>query len=160
MTAAAISLAAVATSASAAECPVSRARYADPTGTVTATFKAIGRRAGWPTDVAFSVQLRGRPKHWFVFDRGASRHLTLISTTDVDAKGWAPPSPDGGPRPLGDMTYLAATSSFASIPDLPTSGGSAPALIALPDLAELLARRTSPPENTDVAFLKLAGCRR
>jgi hypothetical protein len=144
-----------------AECPLVQARYAASDNQVTARFHAIGRRPGWRSDVALGVRSApGRPEHWFLFDRGAARRINLISTTDVTKRGWQPPSPDGGARPLGEMTYLAADARKAVIAALPTSASPAPRLIVLPELPEVLARRASPAEDATQPILSFVRCAR
>lgn len=141
-----------------AACPIVGSRYTGEHGAV-ATFRNVGRRTGWVSDLALGIQGgQGLPTHWFLFDRGSARYINLISTTDVTRKGWAPPSPDGGERPLGDMHFISATRSLAVTPTVPTSRDAAPSYLMLPDLPEVLARRATPPEDIRLFFFKLAHC--
>ena len=139
-------------------CAIEGSSFTGPDGAV-AVFRYIGRHNGWKSDLALGVRAgRRNPFHWFLFDRGSARYINLISTTDVGRPGWSPPSPDGGPRPLGEMHFVAATSTLAVTSALPTSGASAPHYLLLPDLPEVLAHRANPPENVPLYFLKLARC--
>jgi hypothetical protein len=151
------SLIGTATPANAA-CPIANSSFAGPRDAL-ATFRYIGRRSGWVSDLALGVRAaKGHATHWFLFDRGAARYVNLISTTDVTRKDWKPPSPDGGSRPLGEMHFLAATRDLHLLGDVPSSRDAAPSYLLLPDLPEVLAHRGQPPENIELFFFKLAHC--
>jgi len=100
-------------------CRVADARYAlrgEPR--MTARFIPVGRRERWISDVAFSFRSPGGKTFWWLFDAGSSRSIQIISTTDVEASGWRPPDPDGGPRPYGSGVYygLDDALTFAELP--------------------------------------------
>ena len=143
-------------------CPIEKARY-ELMGApgFTAGFRPEAKRAGWPSDVAFFVRSAASGKtFWFLFDAGTARYVNMISTTDVTAPGWAPPDPDGGVRPLGDMHYLAADLALTFDPLLPRQGAPAPAYVLLPDLAEKLwyGQRDGAKEAAPTAFFKFKDC--
>ena len=144
------------------DCPTERARY-ELMGApgFTAGFRPEPKRPGWPTDVSFFVRSAASGKtFWFLFDRGTARYVNMISTTDVTAPGWAPPDPDGGVRPLGDMHYLAADAALKFDPLAPRQGAPAPAYVLLPDLAEKLwyGQRDGAKEAAPTAFFKFKDC--
>jgi hypothetical protein len=141
-----------------AACPIVNSSFAGPQGAL-ATFRYIGRRAGWFSDLALGIRAaKGHLTHWFLFDRGAARYVNLISTTEVTRKDWKPPSPDGGNRPLGEMRFVAATRDLRILGVVPNSRDTAPVFLLLPDLPEVLAHRAQPPENVGLFFFKLAHC--
>jgi hypothetical protein len=59
----------------------------------------------------------------------------VAATEDVTAKGWTPPSPDGGPRPHGNRQYLGFDAAYDLIDGVPRRGSHAPAHMLVPDLA-------------------------
>jgi len=143
-------------------CATGHARY-DLMGApgFTAGFVAQAPRRGWLTDAALFVHSAASGKtFWFLFDQGSARYVNLISTTDVTVPGWAPPSPDGGERPLRDMHYLAADSGlrFDAVP--PRATAVAPTYILLPDLSETLwyGQKDGAKEAAPTAFFKLTAC--
>ncbi len=127
----------------------------------TAGFLPQAEHQGWQTDTAFFVRSAASGKSfWFLFDRGSARYINMISTTDVTAPGWAPPSPDGGVRPLGEMHYLAADRALTFDPELPRQDAPAPTYVLLPDLAQTLwhGQRNGAKEEAPTAFFKLVSC--
>ncbi len=127
----------------------------------TARFIPIGKRPGWKSDVALEVGSRqsGR-RYWFLFDGGTARYVNMISTTDVQGAGWAPPPPDGGDRPLREMHYMATNAGLRFDIDMPAAAQPAPTYILLPDLSEVLhyGQRGGPIDDAPTAFFKLEGC--
>jgi hypothetical protein len=125
--------------AAAAVCPLTEARYAlRADRDVTAEFRQAPIDGSWPGGVAFRVAFaRSGHVYWFLpWSGGASGVDHLASTTAVDAPGWRPPDPDDGPRPLGDLTYIAADGGYAIQPGSPKRGGAAPLHILLPELGD------------------------
>lgn len=140
-------------------CPIEKAQYRSLDGqAITAEFRAIGDHRGWPSDLALEIHTPAHETYWFLYDRGAARYITLISTTDVTQPGWAPPPHDGGERPLGEMHYIAADSRLRIDQTLPDAGDQAPFYILLPDFPEILAHRASPAESVSLSFLGLVDC--
>jgi hypothetical protein len=157
------------TAASALSCNVEQAHYVLRTAPdITAGFQDTNtRRAAdsiddWPSHLAFRIHLAkpGRT-YWFLpWSGGTDGQQHLASTTDVNAPNWTPPNPDGGPRPIGDIDYLATDAEYAVINSIPHRGGAAPAHILLPNLGEALWYRT-PADQRDSApkqFFDLVGC--
>jgi hypothetical protein len=139
-------------------CPIVDSSFSGDRGAF-ATFRSVGRRPGWPSDIALGVRAgRGMPMHWFLFDRGSARYINLISTGDVSKKGWTPPSSDGGYRPLGEMHFVSATKTLVVSERIPTSQDAAPTYLLLPDLPEVLTRRATPPEDIHLFFFRLRHC--
>jgi hypothetical protein len=140
-------------------CPMEKAQYRSmDSQDITAELRTIGDHPGWPSDLALEIHTPAHETYWFLFDRGAARYINLISTTDVTQSGWAPPSHDGGKRPLGDMHYVAADSRLRIDQMVPDAGDEAPFYILLPDFPEILAHRASPAESVSLSFLRFAAC--
>jgi hypothetical protein len=145
-------------------CRVEDATYtlsADPA--FTAGFRSRPPIAGWLTDVFFYVRsAKSGRTYWFMFDEGSARYVTLISTTDVTRPDWRPPSPDGGPRPLGDMTYIAADRQLRfQQREIPKRRDVAPYYVLLPDLPEKLWYAMPLEwgrEGVPMGFFKQSGC--
>ena len=136
---------------------------------ITARFQDVstGRAADgiddWPSHLAFRIHLaRSGRSYWFLPWPGGTDDLQhLASTTDVDAPGWRPPSPDGGPRPLGDIDYIATDAQYRVIDGIPQRGGIAPAHILLPNLGDHLWHQSPIVEPRDAApkqFFDLVSC--
>ena len=116
-------------------CPVENAHYAlRHTPGVTAYFRDVDSGPDWPGGVALAVHVRrtGVTTWWLPWRGGSDNLQNLASTTDVRAPGWKPPSPDGGPRPLGNREYLGADARYTIIDDIPLRGGPAPAHMLIP----------------------------
>ena len=151
--------AAVAWSSQAA-CPIEGARYRmmhDPD--VTAGFHRLRHHEELLSDLAIYIRSQRRGvTFWFLFDQGAARYINLISTTNVLAKDWLPPDPDGGVRPLPEMHILLADSDFVFAQEVPKSGEPPPASILLPDLSETLHHNTEPAWDVLTDLFKFDGC--
>lgn len=125
---------------------------------ITAEFRPIESGADWPSKIALVVRFaKSGRTYWFVPWSGGTDDLQhLASTTEVTADGWRPPSPDGGPRPLGDVDYIAMTKTYDVIDAVPRRGGLAPAHLLLPNLGDKTGHA-----NHDAApkrFFDLVGC--
>jgi hypothetical protein len=80
--------------------------------------------------------------YWFLPWNGGTDDLQhLASTRDVDSADWRPPSPDDGPRPLGDLDYIATDQTYRVLDHVPSRGEQAPAHILLPTLGDALWHR-------------------
>lgn len=146
-------------------CPVERAQYQlrdDPA--VSAGFVAVASGPAWPSQLALRLHsARSGRAYWFLpWNGGSDGRQHLASTTDVNAAGWQPPSPDGGTRPLGDIEYLGTDADYRLLDQVPVAGGAAPAHLLLPDLREALWYRAAPTQREHIArqFFDLLGCRR
>lgn len=157
-----IALFALAT-ASGGQCRVEDARYALRTKpVVTAYFKRVESGADWPGGLALATRFgdTGQTYWWLPWNGGTDDLQNVASTTDVTAPDWRPPSPDGGPRPHGDMEYIATDANYDVIDDIPRRGGAAPAHILLSRLGDgvwhgqRFAQRDSAPKQ----FFDLVGC--
>ena len=94
----------LAAAASAASCPVERARYVFRNDlSVTAYFRPVESGPDWPSRIALAVHYKktGRTYWWLPWNGGSDSLQNVASTEDVTARGWTAPSPDGGPRPFG-----------------------------------------------------------
>ena len=126
---------------------------------VTAGFHRLDHHEELLSDLAFYVRSKRRGvTFWFLFDQGSARYINLISTTDVLAKGWAPPDPDGGVRPLPEMHVLLADADFVFAQEAPKSGAAPPAYILLPDLSETLHQSATPGWDILTDLFKFDGC--
>ena len=145
--------------ASLASCRIDHAHYVLRTAPgVTADFRPVDSGGDWPAGLAVRIHFRESGQaYWFLpWDGGTDDLQHLASTTDVDGAGWRPPSPDGGPRPYGDVDYIATDRTYAVIDRAPKRGAPAPAHILLPNLGD----RTWHP-NRDGApkqFFDLTSC--
>lgn len=122
-------------------CPVERAQYALRTAAdYTASFVAVDGGQDWPSGVALKLHSDVTHKtYWFLpWNGGTDGRQHLASTTNVEAPDWKPPSPDGGPRPLGDLDYFGLDASYAVLDHVPRLHETAPAHILLPTLGEAL----------------------
>lgn len=146
-------------------CPVEQAHYVmRATPGVTADFRPIDSGADWPSGLAFRLHIGASGRsYWFLpWGGGSDGRQNLASTIDVDMPGWRPPSPDGGPRPVGDVAYIATDTTYHLIDRIPHRGDIAPAHILLPDLRDALWYRTPPDrrDSTPRQFFDLTACRR
>ncbi|WP_132146388.1 hypothetical protein [Luteibacter rhizovicinus] len=148
----------IATSASA--CDFASARYQHSAdANLHASFKVLKLRPAWPTDLALDIRdEKTSTSFWFLFDAGASSYVSLISTADVTAKGWTPPSPDGGIRPLGSMHIFMWNKDMRIADTVPEAQGQAPETFFVPDLTESLRHTAKPPLQIDQGFFKLVSC--
>lgn len=142
-------------------CPTEQAVYALRTEpTVTARFLPAQPRPDWPADVMLRIDGHGH-RYWFLpSPGGSSGESYMISTLDPTQAGWAPPSPDGGPRPLGDLQYMGFDKTYLLEPGLPRAGQPAPAHILLPTLDDALRHPKSdqPRDSLPRQFFDLTGC--
>lgn len=124
--------------AQASACSIENATYAYSTDkNITAQFENKGH--GWISPLVLYVKLGpGKPTYWFLFDQGTARYTSLISTTDVDAPQWSPPSEGSGESPLGSMNYFSWGSNLRVNESVPQPHDTAPDFIFLPDLPEKL----------------------
>lgn len=120
------------------QCPVERAHYVlrhHPDW--TAEFREVDSGADWPSGVALAIH-NGKTKEtfwWLPWNGGTDGLQNVASTTDVTAKGWKPPSPDGGPRPQGNRQYLGFTAGYDLISSVPRRGEIAPSHMLFPNSA-------------------------
>src|SRR3954454_10322165 len=151
-------------------CTVERAHYSMRTAPdITASFRDVNtaRAANgwddWPSHVAFRIHMgKTNRTYWFLPWPGGTDDLqNLASTTDVEAPDWKPPSPDGGPRPLGDFNYIATDARYNVIDSIPHRGGKAPAHILIPRLGDALRHPVAarnPRDRAPKQFFDLVGC--
>jgi len=149
----------------AASCAPEQAHYVlrgDPA--MTARFLVVAATPDWPSGLALRLHSTrtGRDYDFLPYPGGSEARLHLASTTDVTAAQWHAPSPDGGPRPLGDVAYIGADAEYLLSGEPPRRGGQAPAHFLLPDLREALWYRAAPDqrEGTVQQFFDLADCNR
>ena len=121
---------------SAGGCPVQDAHYLlrrHPD--FSAEFHNVAASPDWPSGVALAVHSgkTGLTTWWLPWTGGTDNLQNLASTTDVTARDWRPPSPDGGPRPMGNREYLGADEGYNVLSDLPRRGGIAPAHMLIPN---------------------------
>jgi hypothetical protein len=89
-------------------CKIENARYQQRfTPSITARFRDVESGTEWPSKVALLIHTgnTNRSYWWLPWAGGSDGQQNLASTTDVIAPGWRPPASDGGPRPLGDVTW-------------------------------------------------------
>ena len=147
-------------------CKVDHARYVLRTSpNITAHFAPVDTGSDWPSRLAFRIHLGATGRtYWFLpWNGGTDGRQHLASTTDVDRPGWMPPSPDGGPRPIGDTDYIATDASYGVLSSVPQRGAQAPAHILLPNLGDALWHQPTlldPRETAPKQFFDLIGCRR
>ena len=144
--------------ATVASCQVEHALYVlrhDPS--VTASFRAVDSGPEWPSHVAIAVQHKelGKTFWWLPWNGGSNGLQNVASTEDVNAKGWRPPSPDGGPRPYGDRQYIGTDAMYNLINHVPKRGEPAPAHMLFRDAA-------GSKDNAflDSQFFDFVGCRK
>jgi len=126
-------------------CQTSKAHYTlSSDKRFSISFVTVGKQEGWGSDVALRIDTKGNPSYWFMFDGGSARYVNMISTTDVKAAHWTPPTGDSGPRPMGEMHYFAWSGKCNFDTDYPQSGATAPERIFLPDLSETMWYRGNP----------------
>ena len=145
--------------ASLAACPVDHARYVLRTAPdVTVGFQRAAASAEWPNGMALKVHFaKSGRSYWFLpWDGGTSDLQHLASTTDVAAPDWRPPSPDGGPRPIGDVDYIAMDASYRVIDAPPRPGDPAPAHLLFPNLGDATWHANY--DRAPKQFFDLVGC--
>lgn len=94
-----------------------------------------------------------------MFDGGSARYVNMISTTDVKAPHWTPPTGDSGPRPLGEMHYFAWSGKYNFDEAYPQTNARAPERIFLPDLAETMWYAANPRVGLHHGVFVFDGCR-
>ena len=151
-------------SAATQPCTIEHAHYALRTQpSVTATF--IDRETGrdWPSSVVMRLHIgvSGRTYWWVPWNGGTNGRQNLASTTDASVQGWRPPNPDDGPRPVGDVEFIATNADYELWDHVPARGGPAPAHFLIPDLREALWYRTpvDARDGTARQFFDLVACR-
>jgi hypothetical protein len=159
-----LSLLALASAATDA-CPIENAHYAlrnQPS--ITADFRDVNSGREWPSQLVMSLhdKATGRTYWWVPWNGGTNGQQNLASTTDGSVPGWQPPNPDDGPRPLGDVSFIATDAQYGLWDHVPVRGGPAPAHFLIPDLREALWYRTPPDarEGTVREFFDLVSCSR
>ncbi|MGY3232542.1 hypothetical protein ACVWWJ_004026 [Luteibacter sp. HA06] len=126
-------------------CPLTKAHYTLSSDKgFSIRFIPVGKLEGWRSDVALRIDKTGFPSYWFLFDGGSARYINMISTTNVQAANWMPPTGDGGIRPLGEMHYFAWSGKYDFNNEFPQAKATAPERIFLPDLAETMWYAASP----------------
>lgn len=107
---------------------------------VTAYFRKVDSGSDWPSGLALAIHFKqsGHTFWWLPSNGGTDNRQNIVSTTDVTASDWRPPSPDGGPRPYGSIEYLGLNANYDIINDIPYRGKPAPAhmLVAYAGAAE------------------------
>lgn len=154
---AALSLAATGT------CRVEDARYAlRKKPTVTAMFQPVESGRYWPAEVALAIHFgdTGRTYWWLPWSGGTDDKQNVASTTDVTRPNWQPPSPDGGPRPLGNMEYIGTNARYDVIDHIPRRGGIAPAHMLFSSLGDTAWHwSTTQRDSAPKQFFDLVGCK-
>jgi hypothetical protein len=146
-----------------AGCPAERARYiARGAPQITAGFHVLPRRTSFVSDLAFYVH-NAATGHtfWFGFDGGSASLISLISITDVTAKGWCPAEdgrPVGAVGPLGGVQYLSAGPDMQFGLDVPRGGKDAPTFIVLPEFAEAMWQSDFRGENAPIGVYAFTAC--
>lgn len=144
-------------------CKIENARYQQRFApSITARFQDVKTGTDWPSNIALLIHFKSTNRNywWLPWAGGSDEKQNLASTTDVTAAGWRPPSPDGGPRPLGDVDYMAMNAAYDVLVDMPQRGGPAPAHFFIHDLREALWYRT-PSDQRDAdarQFFDLVSC--
>ncbi len=134
-----------------ATCPISKAHYTlSSDKRLSISFVPVGKHEGWGSDVALKIDTKGGPSYSYMFDGGSARYITMISTTDVKASHWTPPTDDPSSRPMGEMHYFAWSGRYDFNANFPQTGAIAPDRIFLPDLAEDMWYRANP--RVDVKY--------
>jgi hypothetical protein len=152
-------------SAAAGECGIEHAHYALRTQpSVTADFHGRSTGPDWPGDLVMRLHIgaSGRTYWWVPWNGGTNGQQNLASTTDASAPGWQPPNPDDGPRPVGDVQFIATDARYNLWTHVPVRGGPAPAHFLIPDLREALWYR-APSDQRDGTvreFFDLVSCSR
>ena len=141
-------------------CNVERAHYhLSSQPAFELSFVRVGQRDGWVSDLSLKLTSTGGPSYWFLFDEGSARYINLISTKDVTASDWQPPTDAKSDRPLGQMHYFAWSGDYRFHDLAPRSATPAPERIFLPDLAEVMWYRVSPRRSVPQGVFVLDGCR-
>ncbi|PTR33612.1 hypothetical protein C8J98_103375 [Luteibacter sp. OK325] len=140
-----VSLGSCSSAYAADKCLVAKAHYTlSSDKRISISFVPAGKHDEWGSDVALRIDTKGGPSYWFMFDSGSARYINMISTTDVKAPHWTPPTGDSGVRPLGEMHYFAWSGKYDFNEAYPQTTARAPERIFLPDLAETMWYRANP----------------
>ena len=154
-------LAALLLSVSIANCPVEQARYALRTEpAVVARFMLVESGPDWPQGLALRLDFHGR-REWFLpWNGGTDGRQNISSILDPTRSGWKPPSPDGGPRPLGDLEYVGLDETYLLLEAAPKRGEKAPAHFLLPHLDDVLRHPSGdkPRDSIPRQFFDLLAC--
>jgi len=148
-------------SAVVANCPVEQARYVLRTEpTVVARFMKVESGADWPQGLALRLDFHGRHAWFLPWNGGTDGRQNVSSTLDPTQPGWTPPSPDGGPRPLGDFEYIGLDATYRLLEAAPKRGEPAPAHFLLPHLDDALRHPQGdrPRDSLPRQFFDLIGC--
>jgi hypothetical protein len=145
-------------------CRIDDAHYALRTQpSVTADFRDAETGPDWPGGLVLRLHVgaSGRTYWWVPWHSGSSDGEHLASTTDATAPGWRPPHPDNGPRPLGDVDFMATDSAYNLWNRIPVRGGPAPAHFVIPNLRDALWYRApgDARDGTARQFFDLVSCR-
>lgn len=102
---------------------------------VSAYFRKVDSGPNWPGGLALAIHFAksGHTFWWLPWNGGTDNRQHVASTTDVTEPDWQPPTPDGGPRPFGDMEYLGLNANYDIINDIPRRGKLAPVHILVAD---------------------------
>ena len=145
-------------------CPIENAEYSlRGASNVKAYFKRVDRTSDWPSGLAFATHFEntGRTYWWLPWRGGTDGRQHLASTTNVITREWRPPSPDGGPRPLGDIDYIATDAGYNVASVSPQQGKTGPHHILLPQLSDVISHNTKV-DSRDYAstqFFDLVDCK-
>lgn len=129
-----IGLLALAAASTMTRCPAENARYLlRHAPEVSAYFRKVDSGPDWPSGLALAIHFKksGHTFWWLPWNGGTDNLQNVASTTDVTAPNWRPPSPDGGPRPYGNMEYLGLNAQYDIINNIPRQGKPAPAHMLL-----------------------------
>lgn len=120
-------------------CTFEQAHYRYSTNPdIEVSFKKLDKGAGWMSDLALHLTIRGGESYWFLFDGGSARYINMISVGDAGAPGWKAPGSEGAKGPLHDMHFFAWSKANVFFESMPMPGLPAPDIIFLPDLSETL----------------------
>jgi hypothetical protein len=125
--------------AAVASCRVEAARYTlRGAPDVTAHFVDVDSGRDWPAQLALTINFaKSGRAYWFLPWVGGTDDLQhLAFTTDVSLPDWRPPSPDGGPRPYGNVDYIATDKAYRVLDETPRRRSIAPAHILIPNLGD------------------------
>ena len=144
-------------------CKIENARYQQRFApSITARFQDVESGRDWPSKVALLIHIdsTNHSYWWLPWAGGSDGEQNLASTTDVTAPGWHPPSLDDGPRPLGNVNYMAMNAAYDVLGSMPQRGGPAPAHFFIHDLREALWYRTPSDERDGDShqFFDLVSC--
>lgn len=122
--------------ASPAACPVENAHYVlRGLPDITAYFRTVDSGDAWPSHLALAIHSakNGTTSWWVPWQGGTDGQTHIASTTDVTKRGWRPPNPDDGPRPLGDRPFITTDATYTIQAAVPHRGQVAPAHMLNPE---------------------------